>query len=255
MLHVIRPAAASPLLESRQSGLGDIVKRQRQFQQRLLMSCAALAATLLVAAQAADRNRRAAQQAGESSGAQTTQETATASAAPDIEANAPRVRLTTSEGVFVIALYPQRAPLSTANFLRYVDEGFYANTLFHRVIGNFVVQGGGFSAADESAKPTHEFVANESGSGLRNVRGTVGAARSENPHSASSEFYINIADNPDLDPLPTRWGYAVFGRVVEGMDVVDRMGTVATGSVGPFKKDSPLKPIVIQKAERLPPAK
>src|SRR5581483_11271923 len=115
--------------------------------------------------------------------------------------------------------------------------------------GGFVVQGGGHSAADMKLKPTHEPVFNESGNGLQNKRGTVGMARSGSPHSANAQFYINLADNPELDPLPTRWGYAVFGRVIDGMDVLDRIGVVATGSMGPFKSEAPLKPIVIQKVE------
>ena len=229
-----------------------MVKSQRQDSRHWLLAIlAAIAACALVTAHAADRGR----QGSSDSSTQTKQEPLAPSAPPNTEANAPRVRVTTSEGTFIITLFPQRAPISTANFLRYVDEGHYTNTLVHRVVGNFIIQGGGYSAVDNSAKPTHDPIPNESGSGLRNVRGTVGVARSENPHSGSAEFYVNIADNPDLDPVPTRWGYAVFGRVVEGMENIDRMGTAATGSVGPFKKDSPLKPIVIQKIERIAPSK
>ncbi|HVY82635.1 MAG TPA: peptidylprolyl isomerase, partial [Steroidobacteraceae bacterium] len=112
-----------------------------------------------------------------------------------------------------------------------------------------VVQGGGHSAADMKLKPTHEPVFNESGNGLQNKRGTVGMARSSAPHSANAQFYINLADNPELDPLPTRWGYAVFGQVIDGMDVLDKIGVVATGAMGPFKSEAPLKPVVIQKVE------
>jgi cyclophilin family peptidyl-prolyl cis-trans isomerase len=170
-------------------------------------------------------------------------------------AEAQSVRVTTDMGEFVIELQPDRAPLTVANFLRYLNEGFYTNTLFHRVVGGFVVQGGGYAAAeckagaDCKAKPTHEAVINESGNGLQNKRGMVGMARSGSPHSGNCQFYVNVADNPELDPLPTRWGYAVFGRVTEGMDVIDKMGVVATGSMGPFKSEAPLKPIVIQKVE------
>ena len=164
---------------------------------------------------------------------------------------APHVRVTTSMGQFLIELDPERAPLTVANFLRYVREGHYTDTLIHRVVGNFVIQGGGHAAADMQLKPNHESVVNESGNGLQNKRGAVGLARSEGPHSGNSQFYVNISDNPDLDPVATRWGYAVFGRVVEGMDVVDRIGAVATGSVGPFKSDAPLKPVIIQKVEEL----
>ena len=170
-------------------------------------------------------------------------------------AEAQTVRVTTDMGEFTIELQPDRAPLTVANFLRYVNEGFYTNTLFHRVVSGFVIQGGGFSAADCKAtadckpKAAHESLVNESGNGLQNKRGTVGMARSGPPHSGNAQFYINIADNPELDPLPTRWGYAVFGRVVEGMDVIDKMGVVATGAAGPWKSEAPLTPIVIQKIE------
>src|ERR1700692_3153255 len=164
-----------------------------------------------------------------------------------LAASAPRVRVAPSMGQFVIELYPERAPLTVANFLRYVREGHYTDTLIHRVVGNFVIQGGGHAASDMQLRPNHEPVVNESGSGLQNKRGSVGLARSDSPHSGNSQFYVDISDNPDLDPVATRWGYAVFGRVVEGMDVVDRIGAVATGSVGPFKSDAPLKPVIIQK--------
>jgi cyclophilin family peptidyl-prolyl cis-trans isomerase len=161
------------------------------------------------------------------------------------------VRVTTSMGSFVIELDAERSPLTVANFLRYVSEGFYTNTLIHRVVGNFVVQGGGYDASTLKVKPTHDYVVNESGNGLQNRRGTVGMARSDKPHSGNSQFYVNLADNSELDPLPTRWGYAVFGQVTEGMDVIERMGVVATGSTGPFKSEAPLKPIVIEKIEPL----
>jgi peptidyl-prolyl cis-trans isomerase A (cyclophilin A) len=166
-------------------------------------------------------------------------------------AAAQSVRVTTDMGAFVIELQPDRAPLTVTNFVRYVNEGFYSNTLFHRVVGGFVVQGGGHSAVDMRAKPTHDSIVNESGNGLQNKRGTVGMARASGPHSGNAQFYINLADNSELDPLPTRWGYAVFGRVTEGMDVLDKIGVVATGSMGPFKSEAPLKPIVIQKVELL----
>ncbi|HET9390460.1 MAG TPA: peptidylprolyl isomerase [Steroidobacteraceae bacterium] len=161
----------------------------------------------------------------------------------------PQVRVTTSMGEFVIELMPDRAPLTVANFLRYVREGFYSGTLFHRVIANFVIQGGGHSATDYKLKPVHDPVVNESGNGLQNKRGMVGLARGESPHSGNAQIYVNLVDNPDLDPLPTRWGYAVFGKVVQGMDVVDRIGVTPTGPVGPFKSDAPLKPVVIEKME------
>jgi len=164
-------------------------------------------------------------------------------------AAAQSVRVTTSMGEFVVELYPDRAPLTVANFLRYVNEGHYTNTLFHRVVANFVIQGGGYSAGDYQLKPVHDPVVNESGNGLPNERGTVGLARASGPHSGNSQFYVNVGDNPDLNPLPTRWGYAVFGRVVQGMEVVDRIANMPTGSVGPFKSEAPLKPVVIEKIE------
>jgi len=164
---------------------------------------------------------------------------------------ASAVRVTTSMGTFVVELQSDRAPLTVQNFLRYVNEGFYTNTLFHRVVGNFVVQGGGHDAATLKLKATHEYIVNESGNGLQNKRGTVGMARSGPAHSANSQFYINVADNAELDPLPTRWGYAVFGKVIEGMDVVDKIGVIATGAMGPFKSEAPLKAIVIEKVEAL----
>ena len=159
------------------------------------------------------------------------------------------VKITTSMGDIIIELLPDRAPLTVANFLRYVKEGFYTNTLIHRVVANFVIQGGGHDATTYQLKPVHETIFNESGNGLQNKRSMVGLARSDAPHSGNAQIYINLVDNPDLDPIPTRWGYAVFARVVQGMDVVDRIGVTPTGSFGPFKSDAPLKPIVIQKIE------
>jgi peptidyl-prolyl cis-trans isomerase A (cyclophilin A) len=162
---------------------------------------------------------------------------------------APRVRVSTNMGDFVIELYPDRAPFTVANFLRYVKEGQYTHTLFHRVVSNFVIQGGGYDASTSQVKPTHVAIPNESGNGLQNKRGTVGLARAAPAHSGNCQFYINLADNTDLDPLPTRWGYTVFGHVVEGEDVIERIGVTPTGAVPPFKSDSPLKPVVIDKIE------
>jgi peptidyl-prolyl cis-trans isomerase A (cyclophilin A) len=161
-----------------------------------------------------------------------------------------RVRVTTSLGAFVVELQRDRAPLTVENFLGYVKSGYYTNTLFHRVIANFVIQGGGVGP-DYKAKPTLKPIPNEAGNGLKNLRGTVGLARASGPHSGDAQFYVNIADNADLDPLPTRWGYAVFGRVVEGMEVVDRISVSPTGPQGPFKADAPVKEVIIQKIELL----
>lgn len=162
-----------------------------------------------------------------------------------------RVRFDTSAGSFTVQLNRERAPITVENFLRYVNDGQYAGTLFHRVIDNFVAQAGGYTA-DYKAKPVREGIVNEAGNGLTNRRGTIAMARTDRPHSANAQFYLNLADNPDLDPLPTRWGYAVFGEVVEGMDVVDRIGHVATGAGGDLKSDVPIRPIVIEKATVLP---
>jgi len=164
-----------------------------------------------------------------------------------------QVRVTTNLGPFVIEVFNDRAPITSANFLRYVREGFYSNTLFHRVVANFVIQGGGHDATTQQLKPTHDNVFNEAGNGLQNKRGTVGMARGGAPHSGNAQFYVNLVDNPDLDPVPTRWGYAVFGRIVQGMDVIDRIGETPTGAAGPFKSDSPLKPVIIEKMEIISP--
>lgn len=161
-----------------------------------------------------------------------------------------RVRVTTNLGSFVIELQRDRAPLTVDNFLAYVRAGHYTNTLFHRVIANFVVQGGGVGL-DYKAKPTLKPIPNEAGNGLKNLRGTVGLARASGPHTGDCQFYVNVADNGDLDPLPTRWGYAVFGHVVEGMEIVDRISVSPTGPMGPFKQDAPLAAVVIQKIELL----
>jgi cyclophilin family peptidyl-prolyl cis-trans isomerase len=164
-----------------------------------------------------------------------------------------QVKVTTNMGEFVIEVRTERAPLTAANFLRYVREGFYSGTLFHRVVPNFVIQGGGHDATTMKLKPTHDNIFNESGDGLQNKRGAVGLARGDAPHSGNAQFYVNLVDNPDLDPVATRWGYAVFGKVVQGMDVIDRIGEVPTGAVAQFTKDAPLKPVIIEKMEIITP--
>jgi len=170
-------------------------------------------------------------------------------AAQRLEAGAasPRVRFVTTLGAFTVELDTARAPLSTANMLQYVRDGHYDGTIFHRVVGNFVVQGGGH-LPDGSEKPVRTPVPNESGNGLSNRRGTVAMARTGDAHSATSQFYVNLTDNLALDPSPSRWGYAVIGRVVEGMEVIDKIASVPTGASGPFPEDVPLQPIVIQTA-------
>ena len=161
--------------------------------------------------------------------------------------------MTTNLGEFTIELYPDRAPVTVVEFLKYVKEGQYTQTLVHRVVPGFLIQAGGFAAADESVKPTHAPIPNESGNGLQNKRGTVGLARTEAPHSGNCQFYVNLADNSELDPLPVRWGYAVFGRVIDGMDVVEHIGIVPTGAEGKFKTDAPLSHVIIEKVELVGP--
>lgn len=166
------------------------------------------------------------------------------------DAGNPRVQVETSMGKFVIELDPARAPLTVANFRQYVREGYYSGVIFHRVIANFVAQAGQY---DEKygEKTARAPIPNESGNGLSNRRGTVGLARTADPHSGDAQFYINLQDNGLLDPQATRWGYTVFGKVVDGMNVVDDIGQVATGEAGPIQKDAPLKPVIIIRIEEL----
>ncbi len=162
----------------------------------------------------------------------------------------PRIRFETTMGSFTLQLDARRAPLTVENFLRYVAEGHYEGTIFTRVTQNFIAQTGGYTV-DFVEKPTHDPVPNESGNGLSNQRGTVAMARTGSAHTATSQFFINMTDNPGLNPLPTRWGYAVFGEVIEGMDVIDRIGNVLTDAGGPFEDGVPIKPVIVQKAELL----
>jgi peptidyl-prolyl cis-trans isomerase B (cyclophilin B) len=163
---------------------------------------------------------------------------------------APRVRLVTSLGDIVVELDREKAPKTVDNFLSYVREGFYDGTIFHRVIDGFMIQGGGFTQ-DFVKKPTHAPIENEADNGLANARGTIAMARTSAPQSATAQFFINVVDNDFLNyqsPTPRGWGYAVFGKVVEGMDVVDKIRTTPTGPGGPFRKDVPRTPVVIEKA-------
>ena len=162
----------------------------------------------------------------------------------------PRVRLVTTLGDIVIELNQAKAPNTVENFLAYVNEGFYNGTIFHRVIDGFMIQGGGFTQ-DFQKKPTHPPVENEADNGLKNLSGTIAMARTNEPQSATAQFFINVVDNDFLDyrsPTPRGWGYAVFGKVVEGMDVIDAIRRTPTGSGGPFPKDVPTTPIVINSA-------
>jgi cyclophilin family peptidyl-prolyl cis-trans isomerase len=164
----------------------------------------------------------------------------------------PRVKLNTSMGVIVLELYPERAPKTTANFLAYVDAGYYDGTIFHRVIPKFMIQGGGFTAGMRQ-KTTRPPIPNEADNRIQNQRGTVAMARTADPHSATSQFFINTVDNDFLNfrSKDSRgWGYAVFGRVVQGMDIVDAIAGVKTG-VLKGNRDVPLQPVVIVTARRL----
>ncbi|MDE2128687.1 MAG: peptidylprolyl isomerase [Betaproteobacteria bacterium] len=159
----------------------------------------------------------------------------------------PRVELVTSLGTIEVQLDPQRAPKTVANFLQYVKSGFYGGTIFHRVIPGFMIQGGGFTP-DMQQKPTQPPIPLESQNGLKNLRGTIAMARTANPNSATSQFFINLVDNPALDyPQPDGHGYAVFGQVIKGMDVVDRIAKVPTQDAGPYQ-NVPVTPVVIKQA-------
>lgn len=166
----------------------------------------------------------------------------------------PRVALQTSAGRIVIELYPDKAPRTVENFLGYVQSGHYNGTVFHRVISDLLIQGGAFTA-DLRQKPERAAIANEAGNGLSNLRGTIAAARRiGEKDSATAQFFINTVDNPQLDHVsdasPYTAGHAVFGRVVEGMDVIDRIRKVATTARAPLPGDVPTTPIVVERAER-----
>ncbi len=162
------------------------------------------------------------------------------------------VLIATSEGDITVELLPAKAPETVANFLRYVDEGFYNGTIFHRVIDGFMIQGGGFDQA-YTKKQTHDPVMNEADNGLSNLRGTIAMARTSDPHSATAQFFINHTDNPALDHRNkgSGWGYAVFGKVTDGMEVVDRIATVKTGPGGPFRQDAPREMVVIERISKI----
>lgn len=164
----------------------------------------------------------------------------------------PTVVITTSMGNITVELNPELAPKTVANFLKYVEDKHYDGTIFHRVIRDFMIQGGGFTE-NMSQKSTRAPIVNEARNGLKNVRGTIAMARTGDPDSATSQFFINTVNNSTLDyPKPDGYGYAVFGKVTAGMDVVDKIRAVQTGNVGPFS-DVPTKPVVINSI-RLAPA-
>jgi cyclophilin family peptidyl-prolyl cis-trans isomerase len=168
-------------------------------------------------------------------------------------AAAPRVKLATSAGDIVLELQAAKAPKSVENFLVYVKKGHYNGTIFHRVIPGFMIQGGGFDKA-MAQKPTEKPIENEATNGLKNDKYTVAMARTPHPHSASAQFFINVNDNAFLNhsaPTQQGWGYAVFGRVVEGQDVVDKITAVPTGNQG-MHQNVPLTPVIINAATVLP---
>ena len=160
------------------------------------------------------------------------------------------IKLHTNHGVITLKLFADKAPETVANFIQYVKDGHYDNTIFHRVISNFMIQGGGFDS-DMKQKSTRETIKNEANNGLSNKLGTIAMARTMEPHSASAQFFINVKDNDFLDhsaPTTQGWGYTVFGEVVEGMDVVDAIKSVATTSKGGHQ-DVPRDDVIIEKAE------
>jgi cyclophilin family peptidyl-prolyl cis-trans isomerase len=158
-----------------------------------------------------------------------------------------KVKMETTMGDIVIELNDKAAPVTVKNFVLYVEEGFYDGLIFHRVIAGFMIQGGGFTP-DMAQKPTHEPITNEASNGLKNDRGTIAMARTNNPNSATAQFFINHKDNGFLNYAPGNPGYAVFGKVVEGMDVVDKIAAVKTGRKGQFD-DVPLEPVLIKSAK------
>jgi len=171
-----------------------------------------------------------------------------------VHAANPQVEMKTSQGTLIIELYPEKAPKSVENFLQYVKDGFFKGTVFHRVIENFMIQGGGFTP-DMKQKEPRAPIPNEGKNGLRNEAGTLSMARTGDPHSATAQFFINLNDNRFLDyPSRDGWGYAVFGKVTQGLDVVQKIGKTATGDAGMFQ-NVPRTPIVIESVRLLPEKK
>ena len=183
----------------------------------------------------------------------------TAVSAAEEQLDNPRVLMKTSDGDIVIELYAEKSPVTVANFLSYVDAGYYDGTVFHRVISNFMIQGGGFTT-EMKEKPTRDPIVNESSNKLHNTRGTLAMARTSDPNSATAQFFINQRSNLRLDWTPGNEGYAVFGEVVEGMQVVDIIALTETGAAsvetsrGPAVfQDVPVKPIVVLSVSRMAP--
>ena len=165
----------------------------------------------------------------------------------------PYVKIETTEGIVILELDGRQAPITDGHFLNLVDSGYYDGLIFHRVIPGFMAQGGGYTPGLK-LRENDDTIANESGNGLTNIRGTIAMARTGDPHSANSQFFINVANNVRLDPnkntVGGNWGYTVFGFVIEGMDVVDKIVSVQTGPQGEFRSDVPIVPIVIKKMSR-----
>ena len=172
-----------------------------------------------------------------------------AAAGPGALAAEPQVDLKTSAGTIRLELYPAKAPKTVENFLRYVKDGHYSGTIFHRVIDGFMIQGGGFDGSYKQ-KTTRDPIQNEAKNGLKNDLGTIAMARTNAPHSASAQFFINVKNNDFLNAAAAQdgWGYAVFGKVVSGMDVVTKIAKLPTGPGGPFRSDVPREAVLIQSA-------
>lgn len=180
--------------------------------------------------------------------------TATFALAADKVPAHPHIQMETSLGTIKIELDGKQAPITVAHILELVDSEYYDGTIFHRVIPGFMAQGGGYTPGLK-LREKGETIANESGNGLSNVRGTIAMARTGDPHSANSQFFINVADNSRLDPAKSayggRWGYTVFGVVIEGMEVVDEIVNSSTGPAGEFSRDVPVVPVIIKKVSRV----
>jgi peptidyl-prolyl cis-trans isomerase A (cyclophilin A) len=162
------------------------------------------------------------------------------------------IRFETSHGAFTIELFPKEAPITVENFLRYVDDGHFDGTIFHRIVPGFVIQGGGLTA-DFGSKKTRAAISNEAKNGLKNKRGSLSMARTSDINSATSQFFVNLSDNAFLDHGPRDYGYAVFARVSDGMDAVDKIARVSTGTRKGYQ-DAPLEDVVIVSARRVQPA-
>lgn len=177
-------------------------------------------------------------------------------AIPAVFAANPTIEIKTNQGTIQVELYAEQAPKTVENFLGYVNEGYYDGTIFHRVIANFMIQGGGFDQ-NYTQKPTRDPVENEAANGLRNAIGTIAMARTNDPHSATSQFFINVANNNFLNysaATAQGYGYTVFGKVIAGMEVVNDIAHVATGANGPFNRDVPQEMVIIENIKVLPAA-